>query len=100
MGADFAKELLHESGKLNYQINKYKGIGHLVDIPYFPPRTVAHISYFPKPIEVLMGGEDIFAHTAGQIELWDDTLKFLRGGSRFKIANDEMSNMLYLMSKI
>ena len=88
---NFAKELLHESGKMNYQVNNYKGMGHLIDLPFLPPRHISHISYFPKPTEVMMGGDDKLAHTTGQIELWNDTLNFLWGKTRYNINNGEMN---------
>ena len=74
----FAEKLLKEAGKTNYQICIYEGMGHIVDLPYLPPVHITNHAYFPKPIEVLMGGEDKLAHTRGQIQLWNDTLDFLR----------------------
>ena len=74
----FAEELLKEAGKTNYQICIYEGMGHIVDLPYLPPVHITNHAYFPKPIEVLMGGDDKLAHTRGQIQLWNDTLNFLR----------------------
>ena len=88
----FARTLLDDSGKTNYKIITYDGLGHILDLPYFPPTTITNHAFFPKPIQVLMGGDDKLAHTKGQRKLWVDTLQFLRKGLDLKnsIETDSM----------
>ena len=90
---------MEESGKKNYKIHTYEGMGHIIDIPYFPPVSVTNHAYFPKPIEVLMGGEDKLAHTQGQIKLWQDSLNFLRKESTDKIDMDVVNDLTAVPNK-
>lgn len=96
----YAKDLLQESGKENYRICIYEGMGHIIDLPYLPPVHVTNHAYFPKPIEVLMGGEDKLAHTKGQIKLWHDTLDFLRRDRTLEFSPDHSDDTWLVNNKL
>ena len=75
-------------------------MGHIVDLPYLPPVHITNHAYFPKPIEVLMGGEDKLAHTNGQIKLWHDTLNFLRRESNEEFGVDKLNDLGSKINKL
>ena len=75
-------------------------MGHIVALPYLPPVHITNHAYFPKPIEVLMGGEDKLAHTKGQIELWHDTLNFLRRESTEEFGVDKLNDLGSKINKL
>ena len=75
-------------------------MGHIIDLPYLPPVHVTNHAYFPKPIEVLMGGEDKLAHTKGQIKLWHDTLDFLRRDTTLKFSPDYADDTWLVNNKL
>jgi hypothetical protein len=75
-------------------------MGHIVDLPYLPPVHITNHAYFPKPIEVLMGGEDKLAHTKGQIKLWHDTLNFLRRDSTEEFGVDKVNDLGSKINKL
>ena len=91
---------MQKSGKENYRICIYEGMGHIIDLPYLPPVHVTNHAYFPKPIEVLMGGEDKLAHTKGQIKLWHDTLAFLRRDRALGFSPDHSDDTWLVNNKL
>ncbi len=67
-----------ESGKKNYGIQKYPGLGHLIDLPFAPPTTTTNHALFPKPAKLVMGGDDLQKHVHAQEVIWQELIKFFR----------------------
>ena len=78
---DYGKELMSESGKTNYKILRYPGLGHLIDLPFAPPATTTNHALFPKPNKLVMGGDDIWSHAHAQEAVWQELLQFFRQSS-------------------
>ena len=75
-------------------------MGHIIDLPYLPPVHITNHAYFPKPIEVLMGGEDKLAHTKGQIKSCQDTLTFLKKDSKGEFGVDVVNDLISEINKL
>ena len=67
-----------ESGKSNYKILKYPGLGHLLDLPFAPPTILTNHALFPKGSKLIMGGNDLEQHAEAQQLAWKEIVKFLR----------------------
>ena len=47
-----------------------------------------------------MGGEDKLAHTKGQIQLWQDTLDFLRRDTSLEFSTDHSDDTWLVNNKL
>jgi hypothetical protein len=67
-----------EAGKSNYEILKYPGLGHLIDLPFAPPATTTNHALLPKPNKLVMGGNDLQKHAVAQEQVWRELIRFFR----------------------
>ena len=72
----FAKKLMAAEGKTNYELISYEGLGHLIDLPFFPPCTLQNHPMLPYPMKLWYGGTNKQLHAQSQEEVWSDTLRF------------------------
>jgi hypothetical protein len=74
----FGKRLMDNAGNNNYEISIYKGLGHLVDLPFSPPTTVSNHALFPKPFKLVMGGDNVEQHGQAQEKIWTQLLNYFK----------------------
>ena len=67
---------MQDSGKTNYKSDFYKGLGHLIDLPFSPATTISNHAMFPKPYVLVMGGTNLIAHGRSQEKIWTDLKQF------------------------
>ena len=67
---------MQESGKQNFKLDSYEGLGHLIDAPYAPSTPLSNHPLFPKPYLVQMGGTDPIKHGKAQEQVWTELLKY------------------------
>ena len=74
--ADMGKERMDNIGKTNYEVIKYPGIGHLVDVPYMPPCLMSNHPVDPS-LRVLFGG-DTLLQSISQDKMWKKIFSFFK----------------------
>ncbi len=73
---DLAREILTKHGKNNFEVLKYAGLGHLLDLPYAPVTCESFHGLVPPPKMLDMGGRDLAEHSFAQEDSWRKILEF------------------------
>ena len=76
--AKLGEKLMRQSGKSDFKIRIFEGLGHLIDLPYSPPTTQANHAMFPRHILIQMGGENEILHGQSQEKIWVELLDFFQ----------------------
>ena len=76
--AKLGQELMQKSGKRDFEVMIFEGLGHLIDLPFSPPTTQANHAVFPKHIRIQMGGENTILHGQAQEKIWLKLLHFFQ----------------------
>ncbi len=74
--ADLAAEVLRENGKDNFEVLKYPGLGHLLDLPFAPVTCESFHMLVPPPVMLDVGGSDLAEHSFAQEDSWNKIINF------------------------
>ena len=75
--ADFLEKKMLSLGKTNLKVEKFPGMGHLVDTPFAPPCTISPHIYFPKRL-FYFGGGDKRLHVTQVLRVWNTVTEFFQ----------------------
>ncbi len=67
---------MKEAGKTNFECCTYPGLGHLIDLPFFPPTTITNHALLPKGVQCAMGGDNLEQHGNAQEQVWTKLLQY------------------------